>query len=156
MQIEKLAIKTIVDEIIAENPTICRMADNLDVLNTDVAVLKGDVAVLKGDVAVLKSDVAVLKSDVAVLKSDVADVKLQGRTNTHAINELFLEQRRQGVMLEDMRSDIKKMLEIVAPSKMREEQFDQMELKVDQHDHRIAALEDALQEHLVENGCQDD
>jgi hypothetical protein len=117
MHIEKLAIKTIVDEIIAENPTICRMADNLDVLNADVAVLKGDVAVLKGD---------------------VADVKLQGRTNTLAINQLFLEQRRQGVMMEDMRSDIKKMLEIVAPSKMREEQFDQMEHKVDQHDHRIA------------------
>ena len=128
MHIEKLAIKTIVDEIIAENPTICRMADNLDVLNADVAVLKGD----------------------------VADVKLQGRTNTQAINQLFLEQRRQGVMMEDMRSDIKKMLEIVAPSKMREEQFDQMELKVDQHDHRIAALEDAVQEHLGENGCQDD
>jgi len=128
MHIEKSAIKIIVDEIIAENPTICRMADNLDVLNADVAVLKGD----------------------------VADVKLQGRTNTQAINQLFLEQRRQGVMMEDMRSDIKKMLEIVAPSKMREEQFDQMELKVDQHDHRIAALEDAVQEHLGENGCQDD
>ena len=127
MHIEKSAIKIIVDEIIAENPTICRMADNLDVLNTDVAVLKGDVAVLKGD---------------------VADVKLQGRTNTQAINQLFLEQRRQGVMMEDMRSDIKKMLEIVAPSKIREEQFDQMELKVDQHDHRIAALEVTVQEHL--------
>ena len=113
MQIEKLAIKTIVDEIIAENPTICRMVDNLDVLNTDVA-----------------------------------DVKLQGRTNTQAINQLVLEQRRQGVMMEDMRSDIKKMLENVAPSKMREEQFDQMELKVDQHDHRIAALEVTVQEHL--------
>ena len=70
MHIEKSAIKIIVDEIIAENPTICRMAGNLDVLNTDVA-----------------------------------DVKLQGRTNTHAINELFLEQRRQGVMMEEMRSD---------------------------------------------------
>ena len=128
MHIEKSAIKIIVDEIIAENPTICRMADNLDVLNADVAVLKGD----------------------------VADVKLQGRTNTLAINQLFLEQRRQGVMMEDMRSDIKKMLEIVAPSKIREEQFDQMELKVDQHDHRIAALEVTVQEHLGENGCQDD
>jgi len=47
MHIEKSAIKIIVDEIIAENPTICRMADNLDVLNTDVAVLKGDVADVK-------------------------------------------------------------------------------------------------------------
>jgi hypothetical protein len=28
MHIEKSAIKIIVDEIIAENPTICRMADN--------------------------------------------------------------------------------------------------------------------------------
>ena len=141
MQIDKSAIKIIVDEIIAENPTICRMVDNLDVLNTDVAVLK--------------SDVAVLKSDVALLKSDVADVKLQGRTNTQAINQLFLEQRRQGVMMEEMRSDVKKMLEIVAPSKMREEQFDQMEHKVDQHDHRIAALEDLVQDHLSEHGCQD-
>ena len=90
MHIEKSAIKIIVDEIIAENPTICRMADNLAVLDTDVTVLKGDVTVLKGD---------------------VADVKLQGRTNTQAINQLFLEQRRQGVMMEEMRSDVKKMLE---------------------------------------------
>ena len=72
------------------------------------------------------------------------------RTNTQAINHFHLEQQRQGVLLEDMRSDLKKVLETVAPSKMREEQFYRMEHRVEQHDGRISALEMTVKDHLDE------
>ena len=49
-----------------------------------------------------------------------------------------------------MRSDLTKVLEIVAPSKMREEQFDRMEHRVEQHDGRISALEMTVKDHLDE------
>jgi len=80
-------------------------------------------------------------SEIGELKSDVAELKIQTRTNTQAINQLFIKQQRQGVMMEDMRSDIKKVLEIVMPSKMREEQYDRMERRVENHGQRIGALE---------------
>jgi hypothetical protein len=63
---------------------------------------------------------------------------------------LHLEQRRQGILMEDMRTDLKKVLEIKAPSEMREEQFDRMEHRVEQHDSRISTLEMTVKDHLDE------
>ena len=37
------------------------------------------------------------------------------------------------------------------PSKQREGQFDQIEDRVEQHDHRIGALEVSVKDHLAEH-----
>ena len=71
--------------------------------------------------------------------------------NTQAFNRLILEQQRQGVMLEEMHSDIKKILVLLGPAKKREERFDQMEHRGERHDHRIGALEVTVKEHLAEH-----
>lgn len=43
------------------------------------------------------------------------------------------------------------MLEIVMPSKMREEQYDRMEMRIDNHDHGIDALEFTVRDHVGEH-----
>jgi hypothetical protein len=81
----KDAIVQIVHQCIDESPRIGR-------LEADVSVLKSDVAVLKSDVSVLKSDVSELKSDLSALKDD---------------------HRRHGIILEDLRSDMNRVIEVV-------------------------------------------
>ena len=48
---------------------------------------------------------------------------MQEIANTQAFKRLILELQRQVVMLEEMHSDIKKILEILGPVKKREERF---------------------------------
>jgi len=176
VQIDKPTIKAIVNEVIDEHPTIQRMATQIggldtrvggletDVgtLKTDVAELKTDVAELKTDVAELKTDVAELKTDVAELKTDVAvlktdlvefkgEFKVFARTTNHSINQLHDSFQKMSVTMEEMKSGINKIIEIVMPSKKREEQFDQIEDRVEQHDHRIGVLEVSVKDHLAEH-----
>ena len=162
MQIDKPTIKAIVNEVIDEHPTIQRMATQIGGLDTrvggletDVGTLKADVAELKTDVAELKTDVAVLKTDVAVLKTDLVEFKGEfkvfARTTNHSINQLHDSFQKMSVTMEEMKSGINKIIEIVMPSKKREEQFDQIEDRVEQHDHRIGVLEVSVKDHLAEH-----
>ena len=124
-------------------------------LKTDVAELKTDVAQLKTDVAQLKTDVAELKTDVAVLKTDLVEFKGEfkvfSRTTNYSINQLHNSFHKMSVTMEEIKSGINKLIEIVMPSKQREEQFDTIEDRVEQHDHRIGALEVSVKDHLAEH-----
>ena len=127
VQIDKPTIKSIVNEVIDEHPTIQRMAKKIGDLDTRI-----------GD---LDTRVGRLETDVSELKSEL---KVHARTTNYSINQLHNSVHKLNLTMDDMKSDIKKVLEIVIPSKKREEQFDQMEHRVEDHDHRNGALEDAV------------
>lgn len=76
---------------------------------------------------------------------------MQEIANTQAFKRLILEQQRQAVMLEEMHSDIKKILEILGPVKKREERFGQTERRVENHDHRISLLDVTVKDRVVEH-----
>ncbi|MBM4252930.1 MAG: hypothetical protein FJ146_13240 [Deltaproteobacteria bacterium] len=151
----KVTIKTVVNEAIDEHPTIQRMGSEIGELKTDVAVLKTDVAELKTDVAELKTDVAELKTDVAELKTDVKDLnsrfEVHASTTNYSINQLHHSFHKMSVTMEEIKASIAKVIEIVSPSKLREEQYDRMELKVETHDHRNGALVVTVRDHVVEH-----
>ena len=127
MQIDKPTIKSIVNEVIDEHPTIQRMAKKIGDLDTRIGGLDTRVGRLETDVSELKSE-----------------LKVHARTTNYSINQLHNSVHKLNLTMDDMKSDIKKVLEIVIPSKKREEQFDQMEHRVEDHDHRNGALEDAV------------
>jgi len=120
----KVTIKTVVNEAIDEHPTIQRMGS---------------------EIGELKSDVSVLKSDVSELKTDVRDLnsrfEVHARTTNYSINKLHDSVHKMSVDMEEIKSGLNKVIEIVMPSKIREEQYDRMERRVENHDHRIGALE---------------
>ena len=89
-------IRTIVREEIAAAPVVTTMQANIATLQDDVALLKDDVAVLKDDVSVLKDDVSALKD----------------------------EQRRQGVLLENLESKMDTVLEMLSANLHVKQQVD--------------------------------
>ena len=155
MQIDKPTIKAIVNEVIDEHPTIQRMATQIGGLDTRVGGLETKIRGLEADVGTLKTDVAELKTDVAVLKTDLVEFKGEfkvfSRTTNYSINQLHNSFHKMSVTMEEIKSGINKLIEIVMPSKQREEQFDQIEDRVEQHDHRIGALEVSVKDHLAEH-----
>ncbi|MBM4252928.1 MAG: hypothetical protein FJ146_13230 [Deltaproteobacteria bacterium] len=104
----KVTIKTVVKEAIDEHPTIQRMG-------SEIGELKSDVAVLKTDVAVLKTDVAVLKTDVRDLNSRF---EVHARTTNYSINKLHDSFHKMSVDMEEIKSGLNKVIEIVMPSKI--------------------------------------
>ena len=134
MQIDKPTIKSIVNEVIDEHPTIQRMAKKIGDLDTRIGGLDTRIGDLDTRVGRLETDVSELKSEL----------KVHARTTNYSINQLHNSVHKLNLTMDDMKSDIKKVLEIVIPSKKREEQFDQMEHRVEDHDHRNGALEDAV------------
>ena len=90
------------------------------------------ICTLKTDVGVLKTDVGVLKTDVGVLKQDVRELK-------SSVNYL-------GVMMEDMQHNQKLILDAVIPAQQRAAQTDAVVAKVENHEHRICAVEAVIKE----------
>ncbi len=82
------------------------------------------------------------------LKANVADLKVASRSHSRAIHKLSVEQHRMGLLMDEMRSDIKLMVDVLLPRKRREEQFDTMEDKVEQHEDRLVAVEDTVKDHI--------
>ena len=126
--------KSIVDAAIEENQSI--------------KCLKTDVDVLKADGAVLKADVAVLKEDVAGLKVDVASLKVTAQTHGQKLDRLEEKSHHHGIIFESMQRDLKLILDAVIPAKERAMQVDRIEGVVEQHDHRLHAVEITLKSHL--------
>ena len=130
----KVTFKSVVNEAIDEHPTIQRMGS---------------------EIGELKSDVSVLKTDVAELKTDVKDLnsrfEVHARTTNYSINKLHDTVHKISVDMEEIKSGLNKVIEIVMPSKMREEQYDLMERRVENHDRRIGALEVTVRDHVGEH-----
>ena len=148
MQIDKPTIKAIVNEVIDEHPTIQRMAMQIGGLDSRVGGLEIKVDGLDARVGRLETDVAELKTDVRDLNSRF---ETHARTTNYSINQLHDSFQKMSVTMEDIKAGINKVIEIVMPSKQREEQFDQIEDRVEQHDHRIGALEVSVKDHLAEH-----
>jgi hypothetical protein len=96
----------------------------------------------------LKGDVAELKTDVAVLKTDVAELKITAKKHSQKLDHLDEKIHHQGLLFESMQKDLKLILDAVIPAKERVMQIDRVEDLVDQHDHRLNALEITLKDHL--------
>jgi chromosome segregation ATPase len=127
-------IKMVVDAAIEENQSI--------------KDLKTDVSVLKTDVSALKTDVSALKTDVSVLKTDVAELKVTAAKHSQKLDRLDEKIHHQGLLFENMQKDLKLILDAVIPSKERVMQINKIEDLVDQHDHRLHALEITLKDHV--------
>jgi len=138
----KVTIKTVVNEAIDEHPTIQRMG-------SEIGELKSDVSELKSDVAELKTDVAELKTDVRDLNSRF---EIHARTTNYSINKLHDNVHKLSLDMEEIKSGLNKVIEIVMPAKIREELYDRMERRVENHDHRIGALEVKVRDHVGEHG----
>ena len=106
---------------------------------------------LKSDVAILKSDVAILKSDVQSLTHQVNHHSVLIAANTKAIDRLTSEQFRLNGLMEDMGSDIKKLVEMLLPSKRRDEQFDRLDITVEQHENRLCAVEATIKDRFAKS-----
>ena len=119
--------------------------------NSTINTLKSDVAILKSDVAILKSDVAILKSDVQSLTHQVNHHSVLIAANTKAIEKLTSEQFRLNGLMEDMGSDIKKLVEMLLPSKRRDEQFDRLDTTVLQHENRLCAVEATIKDRFAKS-----
>ena len=111
----------------------------------------GTINTLKSDVAILKSDVAILKSDVQSLTHQVNHHSVLIAANTKAIDRLTSEQFRLNGLMEDMGSDIKKLVEMLLPSKRRDEQFDRLDITVVQHENRLCAVEATIKERFAKS-----
>ena len=111
----------------------------------------GTINTLKSDVAILKSDVAILKSDVQSLTHEVNQHSVLIAANTKAIERLTSEQFRLNGLMEDMGSDIKKLVEMLLPSKRRDEQFDRLDITVVQHENRLCAVEATIKERFAKS-----
>jgi outer membrane murein-binding lipoprotein Lpp len=141
----------VIDEAIEKNSTINNLKSDVAILKSDVAILKSDVAILKSDVAILKSDVAILKSDVQSLTHQVNHHSVLIAANTKAIDRLTSEQFRLNGLMEDMGSDIKKLVEMLLPSKRRDEQFDRLDITVEQHENRLCAVEATIKDRFAKS-----
>ena len=130
VQIDKPTIKSIVNEVIDEHPTIQRMANKIGDLDTRIGDLDTRIGGLDTRIGGLDTRVGRLETDVSELKSEL---KVHARTTNYSINQLHNSVHKLNLTMDDMKSDIKKVLEIVIPSKKREEQFDQMEHRVEDH-----------------------
>ena len=110
----------------------------------------------------LKSDVAGLKTDVAGLKTAVQETnhRLDGfmiQTNERfdrlevGIAELKESVLHFSVMYESLQKDMKIVLEALVPARQRVVQIDQIEERVEDHDHRINAVEISVKNHLADH-----
>ena len=116
MQLDTKAIKILINEAIDGNPTVCN--------------LKSDVAILKSDVASIKTKQDEHSRDIQELKTDVKELKS---------NVIYL-----GVMMEDMKQQQQLILDAVIPAKQRASQVDNVVSKVDDHEHRLCAVESMI------------
>ena len=78
MQIDKPTIKSIVNEVIDEHPTIQRMANKIGGLDTRIGGLDTRIGGLDTRVGRLETDVSELKSEL----------KVHARTTNYSINQL--------------------------------------------------------------------
>ena len=145
----------LVDEGIEKNNTISSMKSDISQLKADVAELKADVAELKADVAELKADVAELKADVAELKADVAELKvdvawLKTGFQRHEMQLKSLNEgmHRQGILMEELRDQVKLIAEAVAPLLQKTEGLENLNQKIDDNEDHIVVVESALKSHI--------
>ena len=84
-------------------------------------------------------------SEIGELKTGVKDLnsrfEVHARTTNYSINKLHDNVHKLSLDMEEIKSGLNKVIEIVMPSKIREEQYDRMERRVENHDQRIGALE---------------
>ncbi len=134
-------LKVIFEDLVTSSPTIKEMKSDITELKADVSILKQDVSILKQDVNILKQDVSILKQDVNILKQDVSILKQ---------DVVFLKEDFHlfKISQENMRSDIKKILELLPIN--REVHYELTELKTTQkrHENRLDAQESALKKHI--------
>ena len=126
------ALKLLINEVIEENSTICTLRSDVATIKTKQDEHSRDIRELKSDVKDLKSDVKDLKSDVKELKSDVTELK----SNVFSL----------GVMMEEMKQQQQQILDAVIPAKQRAAQVDAVFNQVDDHEHRLCAVEAVIKE----------
>ena len=103
-----------------------------------------------------------LKSDVAGLKTDVAGLKTAVQETNHRLDGFIINTNERfdqldekvsyiGVMYESLQKDMKIVLEALVPARQRVVQIDQIEERVEDHDHRINAVEITVKGHLADH-----
>lgn len=92
--------------------------------------------------------IKILKLDVSALKEDVADLKVTVEKHGQKLDRLEEKVHHHGIIFESMQRDLKLILDAVIPLKERAMQADQIERVVNDHDHRLNAVEITLKSHL--------
>jgi chromosome segregation ATPase len=115
---------------------LSRIESRLDRVAHDVDVLKTDVSALKTDVSVLKTDVSVLKTDVSRLADGFEDSKELSRIRFEHVDGNFkvVAERFQGLSEQMERG-------FAAARRERQEDMAFLRQVLDNHEHRITALE---------------
>ena len=140
------ALKLLINEVIEENSTICTLRSDVATIKTKQDEHSRDIRELKSDVKDLKSDVKDLKSDVKDLKSDVKDLKSDVKELKSDVTELKSNVFSLGVMMEEMKQQQQQILDAVIPAKQRAAQVDAVFNQVDDHEHRLCAVETVIKE----------
>ncbi len=97
------------------------------------------------------STINTLKSDVQSLSHQVNHHGVLIAANTKAIEKLASEQFRLNGLMEDMGGDVKKLVEMLLPSKRRDEQFDRLDITVLQHENRLCAVEATIKDRFAKS-----
>ena len=125
--------KQLVNEVLEENPTIQELKTAVQETNHRL-----DVFMIQTNERFDRLEDKVTRLDDRVGRIEVGIVELK---------ESVLH---FGVMYENLQNDMKIVLEALVPPRQRVVQIDQIEEKVEDHDHRIHAVEITVKGHLAD------
>lgn len=140
--------KQLVHEAIEENQTIKELKADVKELKTGLQETNR------------RLDAFMIRTEARFDRLETKFTHLEGRfdrleVRVDRLEEGFVQLNEKvaylGVMFEDFQKDIKIILEALVPARQRVVQIDQMEEKVEDHDHRIHAVEITVQDHLADH-----
>ena len=156
---DKNTLVELISDAIEKNPTIGSLKVGQEKLGERVGKLEAGQTKLEAGQAKLEAGQTKLEAGQAKLeagqaKLETGQAKLEERMGRVEKGQLDIreEQHRQGLMVEAISTDIKKLIEITSNSISKSDKIDDHERILSTHTEEIDVLKTAFHDHVTDNG----